>query len=71
LYGTGIRGAQVVQAFVAGHQVPLLYAGPQGQFAGLDQVNITLPSSLAGTGEASVYLVADGKMSNVASMKIQ
>ena len=56
---------------MAGHQVPLLYAGPQGQFAGLDQVNITLPSSLAGTGEASVYLVADGKMSNVASMKIQ
>jgi hypothetical protein len=37
----------------------------------LDQVNIELPSSLTGTGEASLYLVADGQQSNVASLKIQ
>jgi uncharacterized protein (TIGR03437 family) len=71
LYGTGIRGAGVVQAYVAGQSVLVLFAGAQGQFAGLDQVNISLPTSLAGTGEASVYLIADGKMSNVASIKIQ
>ena len=60
-----------VQAFVAGVSVPVAYAGPQGSFAGLDQINITLPQSLAGTGEASVYLIADGQMSNVGSLKIQ
>jgi uncharacterized protein (TIGR03437 family) len=71
LYGTGIRGAKSVQAYVAGVSVPVAYAGPQGSFAGLDQINITLPQGLAGTGEASVYLIADGQQSNVASLKIQ
>lgn len=71
LYGTGIRGAKSVQAYVAGVSVPVVFAGPQGSFAGLDQINITLPQSLAGTGEASLYLIADGQMSNVASLKIQ
>jgi uncharacterized protein (TIGR03437 family) len=71
LYASGIRNAKSVQAYVAGMSVPVQYAGPQGSFAGLDQVNITLPQSLAGTGEASLYLIADGQMSNVASLKIQ
>jgi uncharacterized protein (TIGR03437 family) len=71
LYGTGIRGAGTVQAYVTGQSVPVLYAGPQGQYAGLDQVNISLPRSLAGTGEASVYLIADGKVSNMTTVKIQ
>jgi uncharacterized protein (TIGR03437 family) len=71
LYGTGIRGAASVQAYVAGQTVPVLYAGAQGQYAGLDQINISIPRSLAGTGEASVYLVADGKMSNMVTVNIQ
>lgn len=71
LYGTGIRNAKAVQAYVAGVSVPVAYAGPQGSFAGLDQINITLPQSLSGTGEASVYLIADGQISNVGSLKIQ
>ncbi|HYL73522.1 MAG TPA: hypothetical protein VEU96_04920, partial [Bryobacteraceae bacterium] len=71
LYGTGIRGAASVQAYVAGQTVPVLYAGAQGQFAGLDQINISLPKSLTGTGTASVYLIADGKMSNVVSLNIK
>ncbi len=70
-YGTGIRGAQSVQAYVAGSSVPVAFSGPQGGFAGLDQVNITLPPTLAGTGEASLYVVADGQMSNVVSLNIQ
>ncbi|SPE27881.1 exported hypothetical protein [Candidatus Sulfopaludibacter sp. SbA3] len=71
LYGTGVRGAQKVQAFVAGQSVPVLYSGAQGQYQGLDQINITLPASLAGTGEASVYIVADGKTSNMTTINIQ
>jgi uncharacterized protein (TIGR03437 family) len=71
LYGTGIRGARSVQAYVAGQTVPVLYFGAQQQYAGLDQINISLPMSLAGTGEASVYLVVDGKTSNMVSLSIQ
>jgi len=71
LYGSGIRGAQNVQVFVAGQSVKVVYAGAQGQFDGLDQVNISLPHSLAGAGEASVYVVADGKTSNMTTINIQ
>ena len=71
LYASGIRGAQKVQVFVAGQLVPVLFAGAQGQYAGLDQINISLPSSLAKTGEASVYVVADGKTSNMTTINIQ
>lgn len=46
LYGTGIRGAGTVQAYVGGNSVPVSYAGPQGQYQGLDQVNISLPVNL-------------------------
>jgi uncharacterized protein (TIGR03437 family) len=71
LYGTGIRGASAVQCFVAGQSVPVLYAGPVAAYAGLDQVNISIPKSLAGTGDVRVYVVADGVASNVVGLKIQ
>jgi len=71
LYGTGIRGAASVQCFVAGQSVPCLYAGPVAAYAGLDQVNISIPKSLAGTGDVRVYVVADGVASNVVGLKIQ
>jgi uncharacterized protein (TIGR03437 family) len=71
LYASGIRGAQDVQVYVAGQSVPVIFAGAQGQYAGLDQVNITIPRALAGTGEASVYVVADGKTSNMTTLNIQ
>jgi uncharacterized protein (TIGR03437 family) len=71
LYGTGFRGAGTLQAYVAGQQLPVQFAGAQGQYQGLDQVNIALPTSLAGMGEVSVYLVADGQNSNMVTINIQ
>jgi uncharacterized protein (TIGR03437 family) len=71
LYGTGIRGAASVKCFVAGQSVPCLYAGPVAAYAGLDQVNISIPKSLAGAGDVRVYVVADGVASNVVGLKIQ
>jgi uncharacterized protein (TIGR03437 family) len=71
LYGTGIRGAASVQCFVAGQSVPCLYAGPVAAYAGLDQMNISIPKNLAGTGDVRVYVVADGVASNVVGLKIQ
>ena len=71
LYGTGIRGATSVQCFVAGQSVPVMYFGPVASDAGLDQVNIAIPSSLAGAGDVRVYLVADGVTSNVVGLSVQ
>lgn len=70
LYGTGIRGAASVQCLAAGVSVPVLYSGPSAS-AGLDQVNITIPQSLQGTGDVRLYVVADGVASNVVGLKIQ
>jgi uncharacterized protein (TIGR03437 family) len=71
LYGTGIRGAQSVECFVAGESVPVLYAGAVAAFPGLDQVDISIPASLAGSGTVRVYLVADGTASNAVSLQVQ
>jgi uncharacterized protein (TIGR03437 family) len=71
LYGTGIRGAASVQCFVAGQSLPVLYAGPVAAYPGLDQVNIAIPKSLAGSGDARVYVVAGGVTSNVVGLTIQ
>ncbi len=62
LFGTGIRGAPAgrVSVHVQGIDAPVIYAGPQSQFAGLDQVNILLPVELAGTGDAAIVLTAGG-----------
>ena len=52
LFGTGIRGfVSEVSATVGGIDVPVLAAVAQGQFVGLDQVNVgPLPRALAGRG---------------------
>ena len=55
----------------AGESVPVLYAGPVAAYAGLDQVNISIPKSLAGTGDVRVYVVADGVASNVVGLNVQ
>jgi len=47
------------------------YAGPQPQFAGLDQVNLYVPRSLAGAGEVPVILTVDGVTANVVTVNIK
>ena len=73
LFGTGFDSASAGSASVTiqGITCQLTYAGPQSQVAGLDQVNILLPPSLAGTGVASVVLTAGGTTANTAYVTIQ
>ncbi|MBI3934880.1 MAG: hypothetical protein HY316_09310 [Acidobacteria bacterium] len=74
LYGTGIRGRTALSAVtitVGGVNTPVLYAGPQNEFAGLDQVNVALPRSLAGRGEADVLLTVDGLPANTVTVNIR
>ena len=67
LYGTGFRyGAApaAAAARIGGIDAPVLFAGPQGAFAGLDQVNLQIPRALAGRGEVDVLLSIDGQTAN-------
>jgi uncharacterized protein (TIGR03437 family) len=47
------------------------YAGAQGSYAGLDQINVLLPASLAGSGVVKVSLLVDGMASNTVQIQIQ
>jgi uncharacterized protein (TIGR03437 family) len=74
LYGTGIRNVSSlghVSVTVNGASVPVLYAGAAPGFTDLDQVNISLTPSLAGSGEANVILTADGQASNTVTINIR
>jgi uncharacterized protein (TIGR03437 family) len=66
LFGTGIRGHSPsgVTCTIGGVSVPVLYAGAQGQYPGLDQVNVSLPASLANRGEMNIVLTVDGQAAN-------
>jgi uncharacterized protein (TIGR03437 family) len=63
LYGTGIRfvtATNRVEVQIGGVPVPTGFAGPQGQFTGVDQINVgPLPRSLAGRGEVDLVVVVD------------
>jgi uncharacterized protein (TIGR03437 family) len=74
LYGTGIRGRTAlanVVAEIGGIPATVAYAGPQPQYAGLDQVNVYVPRSLAGAGEVPVVLTVDGVTANVVTVDIK
>lgn len=67
LFGTGIRyysSMNNVSAKIAGVAAQVDYAGPQGQYVGLDQVNLHIPRSLIVGGEVDLVLTVDGKPSN-------
>ena len=74
LFGTGLRfngGPGAVTARVDGVDVAVSYVGAQSQFIGLDQVNLLLPNSLAGKGDADIILTVDGEAANTTSVKIK
>ena len=61
LYGTGFRHYGVTPVcMIAEQQLPVLFAGAQGGFTGLDQVNLLLPPSLRARGTVQARLMADG-----------
>jgi uncharacterized protein (TIGR03437 family) len=72
LYGTGIAAAGLsgVTVTVGGVNAPVLYAG-SGGFSGVDQVNVQLPSSLAGKGNVNIQLTASGTLANSVQVTIQ
>ena len=52
-------------------KLPLVLGeAPQGQYAGLDQVNVLLPGALRGHGDVNVALVVDGNAANIVTIRI-
>jgi uncharacterized protein (TIGR03437 family) len=56
---------------IGSQSVGAIYAGPQGQFPGLDQVNVGLPLALRGAGVVDVTVTADGVTSNAVKISVQ
>lgn len=74
LYGTGLRGEAKlanITCTVGGVSVPVLYAGPQAQYTGFDQVNLQLPLSLRGAGIVNVVVTVDDQPSNAVQIAIE
>ncbi len=85
LYGTGIRRApatdpnddngvaESVSVTIDGRAARVLYAGAQGSFSGLDQINVEMPASLAGAGQRRVEVVVtvNGVAANLVTIRIK
>ncbi|MGH9838558.1 MAG: putative Ig domain-containing protein [Blastocatellia bacterium] len=71
LYGTGLRFRQTVSASVGGVNANVLFAGAVAGFAGLDQINLSLPRSLIGRGEMDVQLRVDGVAANTVRISVR
>lgn len=73
IFGTGIRsaGPAGVTETIGGVSIPVQYAGAQGNFDGLGQVNVVLPQSLAGKGSVAIQLSANGIAANSTNVTIQ
>jgi uncharacterized protein (TIGR03437 family) len=60
-----------VVATIGDQPSEVLFAGAAGEFAGLDQVNVRLPRTLAGKGEVNLSLTADQRLTNVVTVNVR
>ena len=74
LYGTGIKNFSSlanVGCTIGGVDATVLFAGAQGDFPALDQVNVLIPASLRGRGAVPIVLTVDGQRTNAVTISIQ
>ncbi|HLK70264.1 MAG TPA: BACON domain-containing carbohydrate-binding protein [Bryobacteraceae bacterium] len=71
LYGTGVRNGKVISATLGSMPLEVVYAGAQGQYQGLDQINLHLKGPVTLSGTQSLRLQADGVVSNAVSLQFQ
>ncbi len=74
LFGSGIRGnsdLREVSAIYNIHGIPVVFAGAQSIFDGLDQVNVLLPRNLPTRGEQDVELTVKGRRTNKVRINIK
>lgn len=74
LYGTGIRyrnSLANVSAKLGGTDAQVLFAGAQGGYVGLDQINVQIPRSLIGRGLVDVALTVNGMNANTVQVSVK
>lgn len=74
LFGTGIRNrAQLsdVGVRIGGELAEVQYAGAQGEYIGLDQINVKIPRTLAGRGDVSVIFSVAGRSATPVTVNIK
>ncbi|MDX2041558.1 MAG: SBBP repeat-containing protein [Acidobacteriota bacterium] len=74
LFGTGFRNRSSLSntvTTIGGVGASVSFAGAQGDFSGLDQINALLPRNLIGRGEVDVTLMVDGKTANTVRINIK
>jgi uncharacterized protein (TIGR03437 family) len=71
LFGTGIRGGNVgtITASIGNVEGAVVFAGPHSTLAGLDQVNVRLPRSLAGAGKVDLILRVNSWDTNTVTIR--
>lgn len=74
LYGTGLRfrsDPATVKMFFGDLVTGVLFAGPQSDFVGLDQINVLIPPELTARGDIVIKLEVDGKSSNLLMINLK
>ena len=71
LFGTGIRGSKSSVTATIGTAAAAATWAVQAQYPGMDQVNLLVPTSLAGHGEVGVVLTVDGVAANTVRVNIK
>jgi endoglucanase len=79
LYGTGFDAASGASGttvtfagpFFANTGGTVTYSGKQSQYVGLDQIDVELPGSLAGSGQVSVNVTVNGMTANPVTITFQ
>ncbi len=74
LYGTGLRfrsDLAAVKLFLGDLMTGVLYAGDQGDFVGLDQINVLIPPELTARGDIVIRIEVDGKPSNLLMINLK
>ena len=71
LFGTGFRRAATgtLRVTIGGLEAPILFAGAQAGFAGLDQINTQIPTGVSGV--ADLVLSVNGRTANVVRVKVK
>jgi uncharacterized protein (TIGR03437 family) len=68
LYATGVRGGAAITVLAGEERISPLYAGPQPQFAGLDQVTFEIPPAWATRDRVSLLVVSGTERSNTVEL---
>jgi uncharacterized protein (TIGR03437 family) len=72
IFGTGWRGAAATTTVMLGDDtLTPIFAGAQGAFAGLDQINVAIPASAMGKGTLNLKVTSGTIVSNTTTVNIR